>query len=131
MQGHLRRIKTCGLFGHSEGVSMIKKLSDLPRISFQEFENRFEEILDNVEKKKMTYILMSNGKDSLALCPVAWVEHAEKELGFQRKEVEVSFEVEQDVYDKVQSICKKEGTTIEEVTVDFLYFCANTKIRRF
>lgn len=31
---------------------MIKKLSDLPRISFQEFENRFEEILDNVEKKK-------------------------------------------------------------------------------
>ena len=104
---------------------MIKKLSDLPRISFQEFENRFEEILDNVEKKKMTYILTSNGKDSLALCPVAWVEHAEKELGFQRKEVEVSFEVEQDVYDKVQTICDKEGTSIEEVTVDFLYFCAN------
>lgn len=36
---------------------MIKNLSELPRISFQEFENRFEEILDNVEKKKMTYIL--------------------------------------------------------------------------
>lgn len=106
---------------------MIKKLSDLPRISFQEFENHFEEILDNVEKKKMTYILTSNGKDSLALCPVDWVEHAEKELGFQRKEVEVSFEVEQDVYDKVQTICKKKGTSIEEVTVDFLYFCANPK----
>lgn len=106
---------------------MIKNLSDLPRISFQEFENRFEEILDNVEKKKMTYILTSNGKDSLALCHVDWVEHAEKELGFQRKEVEVSFEVEQDVYAKVQTICKKEGTSIEEVTVDFLYFCANPK----
>ena len=106
---------------------MIKKLSDLPRISFQEFENRFEEILDNVEKKKTTYILKSNGKDSLALCPVDWVEHAEKELEFRRKEVEVSFKVEQDVYDKVQTICKKEGTSIEEVTVDFLYFCANPK----
>lgn len=105
---------------------MIKNLSDLTRISFQEFENRFEEILDNVEKK-MTYILTSNGKDSLALCPVDWVERAEKELEFQRKEVEVSFEVEQDVYDKVQTICKKEGTSIEEVTVDFLYFCANPK----
>ena len=81
--------------------------------------------MDNVEKKKTTYILTSNGKDSLALCPVDWVEHAEKELGFQRKEVEVSFEVEQDVYDKVQTICDKEGTSIEEVTVDFLYFCAN------
>ena len=92
---------------------MIKNLSELPRISFQEFENRFEEILDNVEKKKTTYILTSNGKDSLALCPVDWVEHAEKELGFQRKEVEVSFEVEQDVYDKVQTICDKEGTSIE------------------
>lgn len=106
---------------------MIKKLSDLPRISFQEFENHFEKILDNVEKKNMPYILTSNGKDSLALCPVDWVGHAEKELGFQRKEVEVSFEVEQDVYDKVQTICKKEGTSIEEVTVDFLYFCANPK----
>lgn len=80
---------------------MIKNLNDLPRISFQEFENRFEKILDNVEKKKMTYILTNNGKDSLALCPVDWVEHEEKELGFQRKEVEVSFEVEQEVYDKV------------------------------
>lgn len=110
---------------------MIKNLSELPRISFQEFENRFEKILDNVEKKKMTYILTSNGKDSLALCPVDWVEHAEKELGFQRKEVEVSFEVEQDVYDKVQTICKKEGTSIEEVTVDFLYFCANPKNTSF
>lgn len=110
---------------------MIKKLSDLPRISFQEFENRFEEILDNVEKKKMTYILTSNGKDSLALCSVDWVEHAEKELGCQRKEVEVSFEVEQDVYDKVQTICKKEGTSIEEVTVDFLCFCANPKNTSF
>lgn len=106
---------------------MIKNLSELPRISFQEFENRFEEILDNVEKKKMTYILTSNGKDSLALCPIDWVEHAEKELGFQRKEVEVSFEVEQDVYDKVQTICKKEGTSIEDVSVDFLCFCANPK----
>ena len=63
----------------------------------------------------------------MALCPVDWVERAEKELEFQRKEVEVSFEVEQDVYDKVQTICKKEGTSIEEVTVDFLYFCANPK----
>jgi len=106
---------------------MIKNLSELPRIPFQEFESRFEEILDNVEKKKIAYILTSNGKDSLALCPADWVEQAEKELGFQRKEVEVSFEVEQDVYDKVQTICKKEGTSIEEVTVDFLYFCANPK----
>lgn len=110
---------------------MIKKLSDLPRISFQEFENRFEEILDNVEKKKMTYILTINGKGSLALCPVDWVEQVEKELGCQRKEVEVSFEVEQDVYDKVQTICKKDGTSIEEVTVDFLYFCANPKNTSF
>lgn len=38
---------------------MIKNLSELPRISFQEFENRFEEILDNAEKKKTTYILTS------------------------------------------------------------------------
>lgn len=103
---------------------MIKNLSELPRISFQEFENRFEEILDNVEKKKTTYILTSNGKDSLALCPVDWVEHAEKELGFQRKEVEVSFEVEQDVYDKVQTICDKEGTSIEALFVsDIRFFC--------
>ena len=34
---------------------------------------------------------------------------------------------EQDVYDKIQTICKKEGASIEEVTVDFLYFCANPK----
>ena len=35
---------------------MIKNLSDLTRISFQEFENRFEEILDNVEKKDDLHI---------------------------------------------------------------------------
>ncbi len=34
---------------------------------------------------------------------------------------------EQDVYDKIQTICKKEGASIEEVTVVFLYFCANSK----
>lgn len=35
---------------------MIKKLNGLPRISFQEFENRFEEILDNAEKKDDLHI---------------------------------------------------------------------------
>lgn len=43
------------------------------------------------------------------------------------KEVEVIFEVEQELYDGVQKICKENGTTIEEVTRDFLCFCADPK----
>ena len=43
------------------------------------------------------------------------------------EEVEVVFEIEQAVYDGVQKICKENGTTIEEITRDFLYFCADPK----
>ena len=43
------------------------------------------------------------------------------------EEVEVVFEIEQALYDGVQKICKENGTTIEEVTRDFLYFCADSK----
>ena len=35
--------------------------------------------------------------------------------------------VEQELYDGVQKICKENGTTIEEITRDFLYFCADPK----
>ena len=38
------------------------------------------------------------------------------------EEVEVVFEIEQALYDGVQKICKENGTTIEEITRDFLYF---------
>ena len=43
------------------------------------------------------------------------------------KEVEVIFEVEQELYDGVQKICKENGTTIEEITRDFLYFLCRSK----
>ena len=43
------------------------------------------------------------------------------------EEVEVVFEIEQALYDGVQKICKENGTTIEEITRDFLYFCADPK----
>lgn len=43
------------------------------------------------------------------------------------EEVEVVFEIEQALYDGVQKICKENGTTIEEVTRDFLCFCADPK----
>ena len=43
------------------------------------------------------------------------------------KEVEVIFEVEQELYDGVQKICKENGTTIEEAMRDFLYFSADPK----
>ena len=43
------------------------------------------------------------------------------------KEVEVIFEVEQELYDGVQKICKENGTTIEEVTRRFLVFLCQYK----
>ena len=43
------------------------------------------------------------------------------------EEVEVVFEIEQALYDGVQKICKENGTTIEEITRDFLCFCADPK----
>ena len=47
------------------------------------------------------------------------------------EEVEVVFEIEQALYDGVQKICKENGTTIEEITRDFLYFCADPKNTQF
>lgn len=43
------------------------------------------------------------------------------------KEIEVIFEVEQELYDGVQKICKENGTTIEVVTREFFCFCADPK----
>ena len=43
------------------------------------------------------------------------------------EEVEVVFEIEQALYDGVQKICKENGTTIEEITRDFLYFLCRSK----
>lgn len=37
--------------------------------------------------------------------------------------VEITFTVEQDLYDEASKVCAKLGTTPEEVTVEFLKFC--------
>lgn len=37
--------------------------------------------------------------------------------------VEISIEVDKDIYDEASKICKALGTTLEEVTVAFLRFC--------
>lgn len=41
--------------------------------------------------------------------------------------VEITFTVEQDLYDEASRVCAKLGTTIEEVTVEFLKFCIAPK----
>lgn len=37
--------------------------------------------------------------------------------------VELSVEVDKDIYDEASKICEEFGTTLEEVTVAFLRFC--------
>lgn len=37
--------------------------------------------------------------------------------------VEITFTVEQDLYDETSKVCAKLGTTLEEVMVEFLKFC--------
>lgn len=37
--------------------------------------------------------------------------------------VEITFTVEQDLYDEASKVCVKLGTTLEEVMVEFFKFC--------
>ena len=39
--------------------------------------------------------------------------------------VTVSFEIEEELYNEASKVCAELGTTIEEVTAEFLRFCAN------
>lgn len=43
------------------------------------------------------------------------------------KLVEITIEIDDDLYEQVKNICYKNGTTIEEVTIQFIKFCANPK----
>lgn len=39
--------------------------------------------------------------------------------------VTVSFEIEEELYNEASKVCAELGTTLEEVTAEFLRFCAN------
>lgn len=39
--------------------------------------------------------------------------------------VNVSFEIEEELYNEASKVCAELGTTLEEVTAEFLRFCAN------
>ena len=41
--------------------------------------------------------------------------------------VEVSFEIDEDLYHEVKKWCENRGTTIEELTYRFIVFCADHK----
>lgn len=39
--------------------------------------------------------------------------------------VTVSFEIDKELYNEASKICVRLGTTLEEISVEFLRFCAN------
>ena len=47
---------------------------DMPKISRHELEEKFDEILDRVEKENIAFLITDAGKKDLILCPADWYE---------------------------------------------------------
>ena len=52
------------------------KPGDLPHITRQEFCDRMDDVLDDIEKNRTAYVLTEKGKDDLLVCPAEWFSPA-------------------------------------------------------
>lgn len=57
-------------------VKYLQPIESMPRITRQELCDRFDEVLDSVEKENTGYVIIDpNGENDVILCPAHWFEY--------------------------------------------------------
>lgn len=51
----------------------IHPIDEMERVSADELGEKFDEILDKVEKENVGYVITREGKGDLVLCPISWL----------------------------------------------------------
>ena len=50
------------------------KPKDMPKISRHDLGDKFDEILERVEKENIAFLITDEGKNDLVLCPAKWFD---------------------------------------------------------
>lgn len=102
----------------------LQPLDQMERISRTALGQQLDEILDNVDKNNVGYVITDEGKSDLVLCPAHWFTldeiPASRTPAIEPPYVTIEMQIDSELYEKAGDVFKRYGLTHEEAVVLFL-----------